>query len=102
MDEEEQAKSVSRQLGVPFASFANKILKMEKGQNLETIVPESFARERLVLPLFLDGEILAVAMADPGNAALIDEIKLVSAQEVQPFISTKTELLKAIGSSYLE
>jgi hypothetical protein len=100
MDEEKTAQAVSRQMGIPYASFANKILRMEKGQNLETLVPETFARERLILPLFLDGEILAVAMADPGNAALIDEIKLLSAQELQPFIATKTELLKAIKESY--
>ena len=100
MDEEEQAKSVSRQLGVPYASFANKILKMEPGQGLEKLIPETFARKRAVLPLFMDGQTLAITMTDPSDAVLLDHIRLIARQEVQPFISSRTQILAAIDASY--
>jgi type IV pilus assembly protein PilB len=100
MDEEEQAKSTSKNLGVPYASFANKILKMEPGQDLEKLIPETFARERAVFPLFLDGETLAITMADPSDKALLDLIRLIAGQEVQPFISSRTQISAAIDASY--
>ncbi len=73
---------------------------MQKGENLETIIPESFAREHFVLPLCMDGKTLAVAMADPDNTLLFDLIKLITGQEIQPFVSSKTQLLAAIDKSY--
>src|SRR5687767_7967190 len=65
--EEQIAIAFSKQLGVPYASRENKILKVEKGQNLEKIISETYAREHLLLPLFLDSRVLAVAMAEPDN-----------------------------------
>ncbi len=100
MDEEEIAKQTAKKLGVPYACFDNKILKMQKGENLETIIPEPFARENLVMPLFLDGETLAVAMANPSDKALADKIKLITGQDLQPFISSRTQLLAAIKRHY--
>lgn len=100
MSDEEQAKAVAKRLGIPYASLDNKILRMQKGENLETIIPESFARKHLVLPLFMDGDVLAVAMADPGDAPLFDLIKLITGQKIQPFVASKTQLGSAIDRSY--
>ena len=69
-NEDQIAVALAKMLGLPFASRENKILKVEKGQGLEKNVSETFARENLVLPLFLDESVLAVAVADPENVTL--------------------------------
>jgi type IV pilus assembly protein PilB len=99
--EDDIAIALSKQYGIPYASRENKILKSEKGQNLEKVVPENYARENLVLPLFLDENVLAVALSDPDNVMLIDNLKLLSGHEIQAFIATKTQILKAIDEFYV-
>ncbi len=99
--EDDIAAALSKQLHIPYASRENKILRSEKGQNLEKVIPENYARENLVLPLFLEENILAVALSDPDNVLLFDNLKLLSGREIQAYIATKTQILKAIDEFYL-
>jgi type IV pilus assembly protein PilB len=99
--EDDIAVALSKQFGIPYASRENKILKSEKGQALEKVIPENYARENLVLPLFLDENVLAVALSDPDNVMLIDNLKLLSGHEIQAFIATKTQILRAIDEFYV-
>src|SRR5437879_5542230 len=94
--EDDIAIALSKQHGIPYASRDNKILKAEKGQNLDKVVPEAFARENFVLPLFSEENLLAVAISDPDNVLLLDNLKLLSGHEIQPFIATKTQIIRAI------
>ncbi|MBI5210547.1 MAG: Flp pilus assembly complex ATPase component TadA [Elusimicrobia bacterium] len=98
--EEDIAVAVSKQIGVPYASRENKILKVEKTQGLDKLVAETFARDNLVLPLFLDENVLAVAVANPDNMVMLDNLKVMTGREIQPFIATKTQLVKAIDEFY--
>jgi type IV pilus assembly protein PilB len=98
--EDDIAIALSKQYGIPYASRENKILKAEKGQNLEKVVPESYARENFLLPLFQDNNVLAVAVSDPGNVLMVDNLKLLTGLEIQQFIATKTQILKAIDEFY--
>lgn len=98
--DESSAIAIARQLGIPYASHANKILVMQKDQGLKAIVPEVVAREDLILPLFIDSGVLAVAMANPTDQALIDRLKRNSGLNIQPFIAAKQELILAIDESY--
>ena len=98
--EEQVAQALAKQLGIPFASRENQILNPEKGQGLEKIIPEKFARDNAVVPLFIENNVLAAAMTDPTNIMMLDNIKLVSGMEIQPFISTKAQILKVIDAFY--
>ncbi len=99
--EDDIAAALSKQLRIPYASRENKILKPEKGQNLEKVIPENYARENLVLPLFVEENVLAVALSDPDNVLMIDNLKLLSGREIQAYIATKTQILKTIDEFYL-
>ncbi len=99
--EDDIAIALSKQHSIPYASRENKILKSEKGQGLEKVVPENYARENFVLPLFVDENVLAVALSDPDNVLLIDNLKLLTGHEIQPFIATRTQIIKAIDEFYL-
>ncbi|MDD4004388.1 MAG: ATPase, T2SS/T4P/T4SS family [Elusimicrobiaceae bacterium] len=98
--DEQVAQALSKQLGIPFASTGNKILAPEKGQELEKIIPEKYAREHLLVPLFKESGSLAVAMMDPTDVLIVDNLRLMSNMEIQPFISTKAQILNTIDSFY--
>jgi type IV pilus assembly protein PilB len=97
---EQVALALSKQLNIPYASRENKVLAPESGQGLEKLINEQFAREHLVVPLFLDETQIAVAMADPTNFMTIENIKLITKLEVQTFIATKGQVLKTIDDFY--
>ncbi|OGR75446.1 MAG: hypothetical protein A2X32_13080 [Elusimicrobia bacterium GWC2_64_44] len=98
--EEQVAQALAKQLGIIYASKENQILNPEKGQGLEKLIPEKFARDNAVVPLFIENNTLATALTDPTNIIMIDNIKLVSGMEITPFISTKAQILKVIDSFY--
>jgi type IV pilus assembly protein PilB len=98
--EEAIAIAVSKLLGIPYASRENKILKPERDQGLEKVIDERFARENVLLPLFLDEGVLAIALAEPDNMLVMDNLKLMTGFEPQPFIATKAQIMKAIDEFY--
>jgi len=100
VSEEQVAQALGKQLGIPYASKENQILNPEKGQGLEKIIPEKFARDSAVIPLFIENNVLAAAVVDPTNIMLLDNIKLVCGMEIQLFIATKAQILKVIDSFY--
>ena len=66
------ASALSEQLGIPYASEESGLLTPRKGEGLEELVPEEFARERLVLPLARTGRVLKVVKGLPGT--VIDDL----------------------------
>ncbi|MFA5140294.1 MAG: ATPase, T2SS/T4P/T4SS family [Elusimicrobiota bacterium] len=98
--EEAIALAVSKLVGVPYASRENKILRPEKDQRLHEVVEERFAREHSVLPLFQEDGVLAVAMAEPSDMLLVENMKVMTGMEIQPFIATKAQILKVIDEFY--
>ncbi len=100
VSEEQVGQALGKQLGIPYASKENQILNPEKTQGLEKYIPEKFARDNAVIPLFIENNTLAIALTDPTNIMMLDNIKLVSGMEIQLFISTKAQILKVIDVFY--
>lgn len=98
--EEKVTAALSKHFSVPYASKENGILVPEREQNLQEIIPEKFARENMVVPLFVEETELAVAVLDPTNVFLLENIKMMSGKQVQPFIASKSQLLNVIDSFY--
>ncbi len=87
-------------LGLPFASRSNEILHVQRGQGLETLVPRCFAERHDVLPLFLDGDVLAVAMVHPEDAPTLRALRLITRCDIQPFVAMRGELAQALDEFY--
>lgn len=100
INETQLAQGLSKQLGIPYASIDNHVLAPEKGQGLEKILSEQFCRDNAVVPLFMEDGIMAVAVCDPTNMLLLDNLKLMSGMEIQLFVSTKDQILRTIDSFY--
>lgn len=98
--EEKVTAALSKHFAVPYASKKNGILVPEKEQNLQEIIPEKFARENMVIPLFVEDDSLAVAVLDPTNVFLLENIKMMSGKQVQPFLASKSQLLNVIDNFY--
>ena len=98
--EEELTQAMSKQLSVPYASRQNGILIPEKDQNLAKYIPEKYARENVILPLFVEDNTLAVALNDPSNVFLLDNLRMMSGLEIQPFIASKSQLFQVLDEFY--
>lgn len=97
--EEAIVGALSDQLGVPVAPLATTTFIPE---HVLGLVPARFARERLVLPLFLDRrqQALEVAVADPSDHELLDELRFRTGHAIRPLVALPGELAEAIERFY--
>ncbi len=96
----EIAAALSRQLGIPYASSASGLLSPHKGEGLEQLVPEEFARQHLVLPLSRTLNLLTVACVNPLDLITMDNLSRISHCEINPVMTTKQDLEEAIERFY--
>ncbi len=64
------------------------------------LVPADFAIRHLVLPLRRSGRRLTVAMADPSNLNLIDDLKFITRFEIDPVAAGEYTLRQLIDEHY--
>jgi len=65
-------------------------------------VPARIARKYLLIPVRKKGKSLAVAMANPINREMLQELKLVTDLKIRPFLSKISEIKEAIEKYYRE
>jgi type IV pilus assembly protein PilB len=98
--EEQIVIALSKQLSIPCVSLISGRLKPASDQNLDQLIPHDFAIKNLVLPLSRNLNSLTVVMFDPLDLILIDNLKKLTGCEINPVISTRSDILKAIESFY--
>ncbi|MBI1911500.1 MAG: Flp pilus assembly complex ATPase component TadA [Deltaproteobacteria bacterium] len=94
--EEDIAKALADQYQMPSIMLSNTILDPQTSK----LIPEAIARRYMVLPISTEKDSIKVAMLDPLNVFAIDEIKRITNRTVEPFVTTETEILKAINQYY--
>jgi type IV pilus assembly protein PilB len=72
----------------------------ELNGKLVELVSEDYMRKNLILPIRKENNKLLVAMADPTNVFMIDEIQLRTKQVIKPVLAMKNEIEDAL--EYLE
>jgi CheY-like chemotaxis protein len=65
------------------------------------IIPAEVAMEHHLFPLRRDGNKLALAMADPTDTKVVENIAANNGLTIMPFIATKSEIYGAICRHYL-
>lgn len=98
--EEQIVVALSKQLSIPYVSLSSGKLRSSADQNLEEMIPYDFAIRNLVIPLSRSLNSLTIALFNPLDLILIDNIKKLSTCEINPIISTRTDILKAIEEFY--
>jgi type IV pilus assembly protein PilB len=98
--EEQLVIAIGKQLGIPYFSLGTGMLKPAADQNLEELVPVDVAKKNLILPLSRTLNSLTVAMSDPLDLILMDNLKKLTGCHINPVISTRTNIAKAIEEYY--
>jgi DNA-binding response OmpR family regulator len=96
LDPIEALRALSEQHGVPGIDLTQIAIALE---HLD-VVPREVAETHRVLPVLIRGDRLFLAMADPHDKRIIDEIEFVTGKKVYPYIAVHSTLLKAIAAAY--
>ncbi len=88
--------ALSQQLGIPYIALNN----YQIDQATLPLIPEDLARQNNLLPLFKIGNALTIAMVDPLNVFVIDEISRLTGLEVEPAVCTEEELRQSYEQYY--
>jgi len=100
VNEDQIVAALGKQLNVPFFTLGTGMLKPVGGQGLEHLILQEFAFKNYVLPLSRTLRSLTVAMFDPLDFILIDNLKKLTGCEINPVIATRSDIKKAIEEFY--
>jgi type IV pilus assembly protein PilB len=64
------------------------------------LVPESVARENVVLPLALEGNVLKIITSDPANYDTMQKLQFILNKDVQPVLADHEQIREAINRHY--
>ncbi|WML47374.1 ATPase, T2SS/T4P/T4SS family [Neobacillus sp. PS3-34] len=84
------------QLGIPHIS----LFRYPFDTNLFTLIPKEIARRNLIIPLKKEADKLFIAMADPMDFFIIDDLRLSTGFHIETAIATKDDILRAINKFY--
>ena len=64
------------------------------------LIPESVARECVVLPLGGGGRVLFVVISDPEDTETIQKLQFILNRDIQPVVSPREQIIEAINRHY--
>jgi hypothetical protein len=95
--EEDIAQALTMQYGFPYLPLSN----YEIDPETLGIIPERVAKQYMLIPIDKIGNNLTIAMSNPLNIQAIEDIELLSGCKVQTFVSTSSDIKRAIEKYYL-
>ena len=96
--EEDIAQALTTQYGFPFLPLGNYDINTE----ILNIIPPRVAKQYLLIPVDKIGNNLTIAMSNPLNVQAVEDVELLSGCSVQIFVSTSSDVKKAIERYYKE
>jgi type IV pilus assembly protein PilB len=85
-----------RELNIPFINLS----KYKIDPALQEIIPERIARQYHIVPLSMLDYTITVALSDPFNIFLVDDLKHITGKNIDVVMSTVSEITKAIDTFY--
>ncbi|MBI4349654.1 MAG: type II secretion system protein GspE, partial [Elusimicrobia bacterium] len=88
---------LSRQCGIDYVRMS------EIGQVAEDVikkVPEALARQHVLMPIGMAKNKLRLAVADPLNVLVIDDLKLMTGYEIEAVLASESDILAALDKHY--
>src|SRR6478609_7409163 len=89
-------KGLSEQYGIPGIDLTQICLKLD---DLE-LLPREIAEKHLILPVLVRDDRLFIAMANPREKKVIDELEFVTGKKVYPYVALDATLSRVIGEAY--
>ena len=94
--ETELTKILARQFKMPAVDLS----RFEVDPRIAKLVPADLAMKHLVLPLKRDGRTLTVAMADPTNLGVLEDLKFITRYDIFPVIGGEFSIKSAVDKIY--
>lgn len=94
--EEGIAAALGRHLNVPFITLSH----YEIDQQVLQSIPEEIVRKYKIVPVDKTGDTLTIALSDPSNIYLLDELRLLTKCQIIPVISFESDIMEAINRYY--
>jgi len=88
--------TLGKQLGIASVDLTNYEFK----DDVLRIIPEELANKYDIIPLDRMGHTLTVAMVDPTDVMVIEDIKFNTGYNVEPVVSAEASIKKAISKHY--
>ncbi len=85
-----------RELNIPFINLS----KYKIDPALQEIIPEKISRQYGIIPLSLLEDSLTIAVSDPLNIFVVDDLKNITGKDIDIVMSTHEEIGKVIDSYY--
>ena len=95
--DEDIASALAELAGVPRVNLETHPIDPAAAQ-----IPGSFSKKHQIVPLSTENGRIQVAMTNPLNIVLLDEIKLITRKEVDVLVATENDIRKAREALYAE
>ena len=92
----EVMSAIAEHYGMQFVDMTDLIIP----KSVIELVPESVARENVVLPLELDGNTLKILTADPTNYDTVQKLQFILNKEILPVLAVQEQIQEAINRNY--
>src|SRR5215470_189140 len=96
IQEVELTKMLAKQYKMPAVDLS----RFEVDPKIARMIPNDLATRNLVIPLKRDGRTLTVAMADPTNLGVLDDLKFITRYDIFPVIAGEFTLRNIIEKIY--
>lgn len=96
ISEEEIAKALSRQLGYPYIDLN----QFEIYPEVIGLIPVEIAKKFMIMPIHRIQSFLTLAMVDPTDLEIIEDIKFRTGLSIQPVITCGSGIMNAINKYY--
>ena len=96
VSEEDIAQALSKQFGYPSINLS----KFEIDEKVVELIKPEIARKHIVMPVHRIGSILTIAMCDPSNLFVLEELRFSTNLRIQAVISPESSILETIEKYY--
>jgi CheY-like chemotaxis protein len=96
LDEHEALRALSEQLGVPGIDLSQVAILLK---HLD-VVPRDMAETHRILPVLVRGDRIFLAVADPTERRIIDELELITGKKVYPYVALRRTIEHTISEAY--
>ncbi|HBZ87521.1 MAG TPA: type II secretion system protein GspE, partial [Candidatus Edwardsbacteria bacterium] len=96
IDERKLLEFLSRQFGIEFVDLRNINIPIE----ILKIIPENIARRYGLVAVAKEDNKLKVAMEDPLNIVVLDDLKMMTGFDIKPVFGAESDINAAIDKNY--
>src|SRR5580658_2631523 len=96
VSEIEALRALSEQHGMPGIDLTQVVIVLD---HLD-VLPRELAEANRILPVLVRGDRIFLAVADPHEKRVVDELEFVTGKKVFPYVAVHVTLSKAIAAAY--